>query len=193
MQRVRLRCHYCGRRAEFSLEQAELRKLQSQGYLDRLCVECRDNTRWESLSNATAKFRALRSGDTAGRKRILVIDDDESILSVVSKALDSDGYDLETFSSARDALNRLARADFDLILSDIRMPGFDGKQLFDFLSRQLPEYKTRVIFLTGDTGNPETMAFLAEAGAPHLVKPLDIPKLLDLVRIALASAKAHSA
>jgi len=113
---------------------------------------------------------------------VLVIDDDDDVLEVVQRALARDHYELDTATSGRQAVTMLARGDYDLILSDIRMPDFDGKQLFQFMEEHLPEYQGRVIFLTGDTANPETMKFLDQVKAPYLLKPLDINSLQELVR-----------
>jgi DNA-binding response OmpR family regulator len=114
--------------------------------------------------------------------RVLLIDDDESILKIIGKALTASDCDVETADSARDAAMLLARGDYDAIISDIRMPNFDGTQLFQFLEKHLPDYKNRVIFLTGDTGNPATLEFLEKTGAPYLTKPIEIDDLLRLLR-----------
>jgi DNA-binding response OmpR family regulator len=77
-------------------------------------------------------------------------------------------------TSARQAVMLPARGDYDLILPDVRMSEFDGKQLFRFLDEHMPKYRNRLILLTGDTGNPETMLFLEKNRTPYLTKPLDI-------------------
>jgi CheY-like chemotaxis protein len=65
------------------------------------------------------------------KPRVLLVDDDQEVLSVLAKALSAEALDVETAGSGRLALNLLVREDFDLILCDVRMPDFDGKQLFD--------------------------------------------------------------
>ena len=57
-----------------------------------------------------------------------------------------------------------------------------GIQLFEFLDQHLPECKERVVFLTGDTGTQSTLEFLEKTKAPYMTKPVDIPKLLEMVR-----------
>jgi len=112
--------------------------------------------------------------------RILLIDDDEDILKVLGKVLTAEKFELDVASSGREAILKLGREDYDLILSDIRMPELDGKQLFAFLEQNMDEYRRKVIFLTGDTGNPETMKFLEQTGCPYLTKPIEIPTLIRL-------------
>jgi len=120
--------------------------------------------------------------EVAARGRILLIDDDDAILSILGKALGKEQFELEMATSGRDAVTRLARGDYDVIISDIRMPGLDGRELFRFLDEHLPEAKERVVFITGDIGNPDTVAFLQEANRPYLAKPLDIAALLEIVK-----------
>lgn len=90
-------------------------------------------------------------------------------------------------TSGREAVTLLARGEYALILSDIRMPAFDGKQLFAFLDEHMPGLRDRVVFLTGDTASPDTLAFLNQVKRPYLSKPLDIPMLLKVIREALGS------
>ena len=180
MRRTQVRCHTCGALAEVELTYVEERDLRAQGLFRRYCNECRGNSLWDVLE-APRPSRLPDAEVELSRGRILLIDDDESILTILGKALTQEHFDLETASSARAAITRLARRDYDVILSDIRMPEFDGKQLFKFLDQHMPEYKERVIFLTGDTGNPETMEFLEKANCPYLVKPIDIPALFGLI------------
>jgi CheY-like chemotaxis protein len=182
MQQSILRCQNCGLRVTGPLSDSDRRTLRGLGYLSRYCRECRGNTRWLLHESPGAARLTEAPAEEEVRARILLIDDDEAILTILGKALSREQFDLEMATSGRDAVTRLARGDYDIILSDIRMPNFDGKQLFEFLDEHLPEAKERVIFLTGDIGNPETLAFLEEAKRPYLPKPIDIPALLELVR-----------
>jgi len=182
MRRALFRCHSCGSRGEVLMTEVEERKLRSDGYLTRFCRECRGNTSWDLYQSMADVHLSEAEPEEALHGRVLLIDDDEDILLVIGKALSSEQYDLETATSARKAVQLLARGDYDVILSDIRMPDFDGKQLFEFLDEHLPESKERVIFLTGDIGNPKTLEFLQQVKRPYLAKPVDLPRLLELVR-----------
>jgi DNA-binding NtrC family response regulator len=153
--------------------------LVSQGWLELHCKVCGGSTKWEPLEALAPRSDEAEEARAA---RVLVIDDDPDFLTLVQRALSRDRYDLEVADSGRKAVTLLARGDYDLILSDIRMPDFDGKQLFQFLEEHLPEYLGRVIFLTGDAANPETMKFIDHVKAPYLLKPLDIHALQQLVK-----------
>jgi CheY-like chemotaxis protein len=182
MPRTILRCHSCGLRVELALSDVDSRGLRAQGYLTRYCRECRGNTRWTIYEPVSSVRLADADPEVQLRARVLIIDDDEDVLVILGKALSRERFDLTMAPSAREALTRLARADYDVILSDIRMPDFDGTQLFRFLDEHLPEYKDRVIFLTGDIANPETLKFLKQSNRPYLTKPIDIPALLEALR-----------
>lgn len=183
MSKSTIRCQNCGLRTEITMSETDKRTLRGLGYLSRFCRECRGNTRWiphETHSAGPLLADAVPEVQVQGR--VLLIDDDETVLTILGKALSQEQFELEMATSGRDAVTRLARSDYDVILSDIRMPGLDGKQLFAFLDEHLPEAKERVIFLTGDMGNPDTVTFLEESKRPYLAKPVDIPALLSLIR-----------
>jgi CheY-like chemotaxis protein len=184
-----LRCHTCGVRIEIHLSETDKRRLREEGFLTRHCRECRGNTRWE-VYESSAPSRLLDSGpEEESRGRILIIDDDENVLLILGKALGREQFDLQLATSAREAITLLARGDYDVVISDIRMPGFDGKQLFQFLDEHLPEAKERVVFITAHMNDPETAKFLQTANRPYLTKPINIPALLDTIRPYLPAPK----
>ena len=188
MPRVQLRCPTCNSKADAEISQMEEQHLQSQGFLTRYCNRCRGQIRWVQQQATVSSFRGGPATATTAaplRASVLIIDDDESILAILRKALSNEEMELDLANSGRIAVQLLGRGDYDLVLSDVRMPEFDGKQLFQFLDQNLPEYRTKVIFLTGDTGNPDTLKFLEDSGCPYLSKPLDLPKLLELLRLKL--------
>lgn len=184
MPQVKIQCHTCGTRIDADLNEVEIRNLQGQGKITRYCRRCAGNTQWVSRGEAASARMGRQVDKEEGaveHKKVLLIDDDEGILAVIGKVLRSMELELDVASTGREAAQKLGRNDYDLILSDIRMPELDGKQLFAFLDQNLPEYKERVIFLTGDTGNPATMDFLQETNCPYLTKPVEIPVLMNLL------------
>ena len=187
MLSINLHCTYCGTRAHVELDELSSRALAAEGKIRRYCRQCVGSTEWEAIKGQERLPEAAGSTivnapiEPQLEGHVLLIDDDDAILAVLGTALGRE-FDLETARSGRDAIMRLTRDDFDVIISDIRMPGFDGKQLFNFLDEHLPEYKDCVLFLTGDIGNKTTMDFLDEVGAPYLVKPVEIPVLMAKVR-----------
>jgi CheY-like chemotaxis protein len=81
-----------------------------------------------------------------------------------------------------DALKALREQAFDAIVSDVRMPGMNGREFLERLRRDHPAMVSRLIFSTGDTFAPDTAALLQDAGVPSLAKPFDFAKLEALLR-----------
>jgi CheY-like chemotaxis protein len=161
--------------------------LESQNGLPRFCVTCGQSTRWAPAIAGTL-WEPLAAHDPSQFEEhedvgpsVLLIDDDESILQVLGKALKIAHCDVVAVNSARDAAMLLARGEFDVIVSDICMPEFNGMQLFEFMDKHFPEHKDHVIFVTGDS-SPQTMQFLEDHHARFLTKPFDIHPLLAMVK-----------
>src|SRR5262249_4844208 len=105
---------------------------------------------------------------------ILVVDDEGSLASGLARLLRRDGHTVDTVANGHLALASLEARAYDLILCDVRMPELDGPSLYRRLECQQPHLCSRLIFLTGDTLEPATQAFLEASGAPCLTKPFPI-------------------
>jgi EAL domain-containing protein (putative c-di-GMP-specific phosphodiesterase class I)/CheY-like chemotaxis protein len=122
-------------------------------------------------------------GDGAGPGRVLVVDDEEALVRVIARVLTAAGYRVSTAADGKEATGMLARATFDVILSDIDMPEMDGIQFLQDIRRR--DADVPVVLMTG---NPDlTTAVLAvEHGAlQYLVKPADLDGLLNVVARAV--------
>jgi signal transduction histidine kinase len=109
----------------------------------------------------------------------LVVDDEEYITGLLHEALRARmGLMVQRVSRGRDAIEYLATGDYDLVISDIRMPGFDGFELFDWVCKERPDLREKFLFITGDAGGKEMDARLEELGAPVLRKPFSIDALV---------------
>jgi nitrogen-specific signal transduction histidine kinase/CheY-like chemotaxis protein len=111
------------------------------------------------------------AGPVGRGQTILVVDDERSLASGLARLLGRDGHTVDIAANGRLALDMLAARAYDCILCDVRMPELDGPSLYRLLERQQPHLCQRLIFLTGDTLEPATQAFLAASGAPCLTKP----------------------
>jgi CheY-like chemotaxis protein len=118
-------------------------------------------------------------------KRILVVDDDENVLSLERTILEQRGFTVTTAGGGAEALEILAERDFDLVLLDVMMPEVDG---FTVCRRIKEEPRTReipVIFLTAKGGG-EALAEGFESGAiMYINKPFTANKLLTIVNTML--------
>lgn len=121
--------------------------------------------------SATDEKPAAKSSRRSSR-RILVIDDEPEVGEVISTFLRAEGYRVDFVKSGIEALNRIARIDYDAVISDLRMPLLDGPRLFDHLTERFPEMIKRLGFVTGDTISDSAQKFLRRAGCPHIEKPV---------------------
>ncbi|MFQ5670840.1 MAG: ATP-binding protein [Acidobacteriota bacterium] len=113
----------------------------------------------------------------AGDGRILVVDDEESFRLLLQESLTEDGFQVSGAASGEEALSRLGADGFDLVISDLGMPGIDGKSLYRKAQEQHPEIKGRFIFVSGDLPDDATRRFLKDTGAPFLTKPIGLDEL----------------
>ncbi|MDD5511597.1 MAG: transporter substrate-binding domain-containing protein [Dehalococcoidales bacterium] len=126
---------------------------------------------------------AIKASEKIIGGRILVVDDEPAILALLNKLLGGEGYDVATSGSGREALGMIKEQEgYDLIISDIRLPGLSGAELYDELGGIAPSLQKRVIFITGDVISANTREFLKTTGVPCVPKPFDIASLKEEVK-----------
>jgi DNA-binding NtrC family response regulator len=125
------------------------------------------------------------AGVDTNHYRILIVDDDNSILEELGELLEMEDYIVSVASSGNAALEVLAAGPIDLLLSDIRMPDGDGEYLLTAVRKQDPSIP--FIFMTGHSDLIEREALEKGANA-YLHKPLNVETLLTVMEEELASA-----
>jgi two-component system NtrC family sensor kinase len=118
--------------------------------------------------------------------RVLVVDDEEPVANLLARLLRELGHQPIVVSSGAEALERLAQEPFDLILSDVKMPGMSGFELHQTIKHTNPELAARLVFVTGDMLSAATQARIAQSGNPYIAKPFAIERLETLVRTLLS-------
>lgn len=113
--------------------------------------------------------------------QILILDDEKAIAEMLAEMLSLLGHTPILCHAASDALELIQKHDFDLVLSDVRMPVMDGRRFYQELQRQHPATARRVVFLTGDTVNSEVRSFLDSTGTRHLSKPFRLSAVEDVI------------
>ena len=128
--------------------------------------------------------------ESNGGAAILVVDDEEAVSALLARLLTDLGHRPTTVASGEAALAAIARQSFDLILTDIKMPGMTGFELYQHIKEHNPHLAQRIIFITGDTISASTQARLAQTGSPYIAKPFSIERLEALVKACLAPQSA---
>ncbi|MGH9749306.1 MAG: ATP-binding protein [Candidatus Polarisedimenticolia bacterium] len=132
-------------------------------------------------------------GAAARRGRILLVDDEASILEIIRDVLRLDGHDVQAETNGTAALQRLGREHFDVVVTDLKMPGMSGQELYHRLSANDPSLVRRLVFTTGDLASPETLVFLERTGNPYLQKPFDLNAVRRIVQAVLAKTAGETA
>lgn len=118
-------------------------------------------------------------------RTILVVDDEPEVAEVLAETLALDGHEVETAANGVVALDKLRERDYDVILSDLRMPWLDGPGLYKELERSHPDLLHRMVFFTGDTLTPESRAFLERTRASAISKPFTLEGARQVVQKVL--------
>jgi CheY-like chemotaxis protein len=119
-------------------------------------------------------------------KRILVVDDDDNLRELLSTVLSQPGRAVDTARNGIEAVELLSQNHYDLILSDLRMPGLDGPALYDALRAMRPTSPIpRLIFMTGNVGGGDYADFLRGTTEPMLEKPFSLDVVRRVVSVLL--------
>ena len=118
-------------------------------------------------------------------QRVLVVDDEEDILGLTRKMLTSAGFEVDTANSGTAALHTLRTNRYDLILSDWKMPGITGQELYQRLRELDPTMTSRFIFMTGDVLNERMQRFVEDSGATCLSKPFSLDEFRASLQVVM--------
>lgn len=113
--------------------------------------------------------------------QVLVVDDDLDVVETIAELLSFKNMRVDVTSNADTAIEKMASADYDVVLSDLRMPDTDGPAYFRMAKERWPGIEKRFGFVTGDSLNAAAAQFLREADVPVAEKPVTRENLLSLV------------
>ncbi len=109
--------------------------------------------------------------------KALIVDDETFLLECLVDALGNWGMAVTACTRGDEAIQKLEAGAFDVIVSDIRMPGLSGMDLFEWLKVQRPAMTRRILYTTGDSFDAKTRTFLETNQVPYLGKPFDLKQL----------------
>ena len=123
--------------------------------------------------------------------RVLIVDDDETVLKMLARALSLEGYDVRTAATPIEGLNEAERTPPDVILLDLRMPFVNGIGFLYRLRAQAGHEHTPVAIITGDSAlDDSAMAELFALEAELVFKPLHLDDALNVTRRLIAKGSA---
>ncbi len=135
----------------------------------------RDIDAWLNAHGASVR-------NTSERPRILVVDDEPAVRTLVAKTLAACDYDVETAEDGPSALERMKTTSYDLLITDLKMPGMDGLSVVREVRRQsdLP-----IVILTGFSTEASAIEALNMGVAGYITKPFRLQKVLAVAARAL--------
>jgi two-component system response regulator AtoC len=127
----------------------------------------------------------------AGTARILVVDDDPAVGTILGALLEQAGFEATCAGSGEAGLIELDARPYDVVVTDVRMPGLDGMQLLDRVVQQRPDLP--VVLLTAHGTVSLAVDAMKRGASDFLLKPFDRDEILFVINKALAAAERHTA
>jgi DNA-binding NtrC family response regulator len=122
----------------------------------------------------------------AVKNKILVVDDEEALRTVLSAELEGEGYQVNTAADGDEAIKIIGAQQFHLILLDIKMPNVDGFEVLKFVKQHQPS--TKVIMLTGFADLKNAIESKKLGAEDFVSKPYDLVDLLTTVERVLGTS-----
>ena len=115
------------------------------------------------------------------KTRILIVDDERGMCEFLQYVLENEGYDIDHAGSSDQALHRMAQARYDIVITDIRMPGMDGLDMLRRIKELSPDVV--VVVMTAYPSPVYELKAVNYGAYQYIEKPIDDPDaILDIVR-----------
>jgi len=112
--------------------------------------------------------------------KILIVDDDENIRKTMKTILEDEGYVVDLAATGNEAVEMTWKTAYNIALLDIRLPDMEGVELLKLIKDNVP--RTRKIMVTGYPSMQNAISALNKNADAYLVKPVDVEKLLNMVK-----------
>jgi DNA-binding NtrC family response regulator len=116
------------------------------------------------------------------KSKVLLVDDEEKFLDLLSQRLGTRGVDADTATSGEEALTKMRGKNLDVIILDVMMPGMGGIETLKRIRKENPE--VQIIMLTGQGSIEKSVQAMKEGAIDFLEKPVDIGKLIEKIENA---------
>ena len=117
----------------------------------------------------------------ASNSKILLVDDDPTVLDLVRETLEGCGYDIDTATNSQEALTKVRDGAFNMIIVDLLLPDMNGFILSQEIKRVNPALADKILFISGILFGQSTVEHLGSVGAGFLSKPFQIDSLIEAV------------
>jgi len=125
-----------------------------------------------------------------GKKRILIVEDDEEMRSLLKDFIEAEGFETDSVSNGSEAFRILVKEPFDLIITDIRMPGLTGLDILPGIKKLQPE--APIIVITAFGSEEVQRKAYKRGGTIYLEKPIHFHELKEIVSKAVSSEEKKS-
>jgi DNA-binding NtrC family response regulator len=120
---------------------------------------------------------------------VLLIEDEPGVMAYVRATLERNGYRVVGTESGIEGVKLLQKNDFLGVVSDMRTPGgVNGADVHAWVVKHRPELAERIVFITGDIANEDTVAVLRQTGAPCVEKPFGVQQFISVVEKTIGKA-----
>ena len=120
-------------------------------------------------------------------EKVLIVDDEEDFLDILSERIRARGMDVSTAKSAEDALNMVETESYDVVIMDYMMPALDGFKALKLMKAKQPEMQ--IIFLTGNVPDEKYIEARALGAMDVIEKPPDLKDLVQKIKKAKRTQK----
>jgi DNA-binding NtrC family response regulator len=127
--------------------------------------------------------------ETPAKVPVLLIEDEPGVMDFVRATLERNGYSVVCARSGAEGVQVLGSGEFLGVVSDMVTPGgVNGAGVHAWIAQNRPELASRVVFITGDIANEETVATLRKTGAPCVEKPFRVQQFIGVVESTMGKA-----
>lgn len=116
----------------------------------------------------------------SGKIKILIIDDEQVVCDSCERFLSEEGYEVETALNGKEGIGLIEGGDFDIVISDLKMPGVSGMDVLDYVRDNRPD--VQVIMITGYSTIANAVESIKKGAADYIPKPFTPDELLSVVR-----------
>ena len=127
---------------------------------------------------------------TEGQKHLLIVDDEAALREAIAERLGDHGFVVEQAASGEEALERLASFAFDILITDLRLPGIDGRKVLDSAVERYPEIIAIVI--TGFGTVKDAVEAIKQGASDFITKPFQFDALMHVLKSAVEQRRLRS-